>query len=366
MSGGWERLRGSRSRTTRDSSFHTPAPSRTVTLGRVQPQAPGHRTIYCNDRDANLPVRFKGNSISTTKYNFFTFVPKGLFEQFRRVANCYFLLISILSMTPISPVNPVTNVVPLSLVLLVSLIKEAFEDWKRFQNDMVINNSLIDVLQDDKWVAVPWKKLQVGDIVRVKKDGFFPADLLFLASTNADGVCYTETANLDGETNLKIRKALERTWDYLTPDKAAEFKGEMQCEQPNNSLYTFTGNLIFQKQTLPLTPNQILLRGCSLRNTEYIVGAVIFTGHETKVMMNSMNVPSKRSTLERKLDKLILALFATLFIMCLIGAIGSGIFINRKYYYLRLDKAVAAEFNPGNRFVVIDLASVMLFFFAFP
>ncbi|KAJ6430442.1 hypothetical protein OIU84_021773 [Salix udensis] len=165
----------------------------------------------------------------------------------RRVANCYFLMISILSMTPISPVNPVTNVVPLTLVLLVSLIKEAFEDWKRFQNDMVVNNTLIDVLQDEKWVAVPWKKLQVGDIVRVKQDGFFPADLLFLASTNADGVCYIETANLDGETNLKIRKALERTWDYLTPEKAAEFKGEVQCEQPNNSLYTFTGNLIFQK-----------------------------------------------------------------------------------------------------------------------
>ncbi|XP_011034150.1 PREDICTED: phospholipid-transporting ATPase 3 [Populus euphratica] len=355
MSGGLERVRGSRSRPSRDSGSGLTMPSRTATLGRVQPQAPGHRTIYCNDRDANLPVRFKGNSISTTKYNIFTFFPKGLFEQFRRVANCYFLMISILSMTPISPVNPVTNVVPLTMVLLVSLIKEAFEDWKRFQNDMVINNTLIDVLQDEKWVAVPWKKLQVGDIIRVKQDGFFPADLLFLASTNADGVCYVETANLDGETNLKIRKALERTWDYLTPEKAAEFKGEVQCEQPNNSLYTFTGNLMFQKQTLPLSPNQILLRGCSLRNTEYIVGAVVFTGHETKVMMNSMNVPSKRSTLERKLDKLILALFGTLFIMCLIGAIGSGIFINRKYYYLGLDKGVAAEFNPSNRFVVAAL-----------
>ncbi|KAF9677908.1 hypothetical protein SADUNF_Sadunf08G0156800 [Salix dunnii] len=74
-----------------------------------------------------------------------------------------------------------------------------------------------------------------------------------------------------------------------------------------------------------------------------------------EVMMNSMNVPSKRSTLERKLDKLILALFGTLFMMCLIGAIGSGIFINQKYYYLGLDKGVAAEFNPSNRFVVAAL-----------
>ncbi|URE19406.1 ATPase, class [Musa troglodytarum] len=269
-------------------------------------------------------------------------------------------MISILSTTPISPVSPVTNVVPLSLVLLVSLVKEAFEDWKRFQNDTAINSTPVDVLQGQRWESISWRKLQVGDIVRVKQDGFFPADLLFLASTNADGVCYIETANLDGETNLKIRKALERTWDYSLPEKAAEFKGEIQCEQPNNSLYTFTGNLVIESQTLPLSPNQILLRGCSLRNTEYVVGAVIFTGHETKVMMNSMSVPSKRSTLERKLDKLILTLFGGLFLMCLIGAIGSGIFINRKYYYLGLFGDVEDQFNPNNRFVVAILTMFTL------
>ncbi|XP_043724477.1 phospholipid-transporting ATPase 3-like isoform X1 [Telopea speciosissima] len=359
---GWDRIRSSRSQIrglggfTRLSNMNEHQPSsRTVRLGRIQPQAPGHRTIYCNDRDANLIVRFKENSVSTTKYSILTFLPKGLFEQFRRVANLYFLMISILSTTPMSPVNPITNVVPLSLVLFVSLIKEAFEDWKRLLNDRVINSSPIDVLQGQRWESIPWKKLQVGDIVRVNQDGFFPADLLFLASSNQDGVCYIETANLDGETNLKIRKALEKTWDYLTPEKASEFKGEIQCEQPNNSLYTFTGNLIVQNQTLPLSPNQLLLRGCSLRNTEYIVGAVIFTGHETKVMMNAMNVPSKRSTLERKLDKLILALFGTLFCMCIISSIGSGVFINRKYYYLGLDEGVESQFNPNNRFLVAVL-----------
>ncbi|RZB99427.1 Phospholipid-transporting ATPase 3 isoform B [Glycine soja] len=324
---GWDGIQSSFS--SRSSStlgqHQQQSPSQTVRLGRVQPQAPTHRTIFCNDREANIPIRFKGNSISTTKYNFFTFLPKGLFEQFRRVANLYFLTISILSTTPISPVSPITNVLPLSLVLLVSLIKEAFEDW-------------------------------------VKQDAFFPADLLFLASTNADGVCYIETANLDGETNLKIRKALEKTWDYVTPEKASEFKGEIECEQPNNSLYTFTGNLITQKQTLPLSPNQILLRGCSLRNTEYIVGVVIFTGQETKVMMNTMNVPSKRSTLERKLDKLILTLFATLFVMCFIGAVGSAIFVNKKYFYLHLDSSEegSAQFNPKNRFLVFLLTMFTL------
>ncbi|XVE84951.1 hypothetical protein DITRI_Ditri17bG0052900 [Diplodiscus trichospermus] len=305
-----------------------------------------------------MPIDTRGILFQLPSTIFLPFYLRGCMN--RRVANLYFLMVSILSATPYSPVHPVTNVVPLSLVLLVSLIKEAFEDWKRFQNDMAINNTLVDVLQDQRWESIPWKKLQVGDIIRVKQDGYFPADILLLASTNADGVCYIETANLDGETNLKIRKALERTWDYVTPEKACEFKGEVQCEQPNNSLYTFTGNLVMDNQTLPLSPNQILLRGCSLKNTKFIVGAIIFTGHETKVMMNSMNVPSKRSTLERKLDKLILTLFGTLFSMCLIGAIGSGVFIDRKYFFLGLSGSVEDQFNPNNRFLVALLTMLTL------
>ncbi|KAL2632249.1 hypothetical protein R1flu_016935 [Riccia fluitans] len=316
----------------------------------------GHRTIYCNDHAANVPLKFKHNSISTTKYNFWTFLPKGLFEQFRRVANMYFLMIAILSTTPISPVHPVTNVGPLVLVLAVSLIKEAFEDRKRYMSDRIINSSSIEVLSGQYWIKTPWSKLSVGDVVKVHSDQFFPADLLFLASTNADGICYIETSNLDGETNLKIRKALERTWDYIDEEKAVEFKGVIECEQPNNSLYTFTGNLIMGKQTIPITPNQILLRGCSLRNTDAIVGVVVFTGHETKVMMNTMDVPSKRSTLERRLDKLILLLFAILFCLCFIGGIGSAIFVNRKWWYLGLAvPGIEQQYDPGNRFSVAVL-----------
>ncbi|KAK4399758.1 Phospholipid-transporting ATPase 3 [Sesamum angolense] len=289
--------------------------SRSIRLGKVQPQAPGHRTVFCNDREANALARFKGNSVSTTKYDVITFLPKGLFEQFRRVANLYFLMISILSCTPVSPVSPVTNVLPLALVLLVSLIKEAWEDWKRFQNDMAINNSTVEVLQDQKWVFTPWKKLQVGDIVKVKQDGFFPADLLFLASTNPmvsatlrfvlfalirdiyayplEEVAHNLTANLDGETNLKIRKALEKTWDYVAPRKFLN----------------------------------------------------------SKVMMNSMKIPSKRSTLEKKLDKLILTLFTVSFLHVSLGCHWQWDIHKPEVLLLRFDKS-EKQFDPDNRVVV--------------
>ncbi|XP_024380189.1 phospholipid-transporting ATPase 3 isoform X3 [Physcomitrium patens] len=132
--------------------------------------------------------------------------------------------------------------------------------------------------------------------------------------------------------------------------------GVIVCEHPNNSLYTFTGNLEISKQTIPITPNQILLRGCSLRNTASIVGAVTFTGHETKVMMNSMDVPSKRSTLELKLDMLILLLFGILFSICFIGAIGSGVFISTEYWYLGLIlPGIEGQYDPGNKFLVVIL-----------
>ncbi|KAL5976712.1 Phospholipid-transporting ATPase 3 [Asimina triloba] len=260
--GGWEKVKrslpnvgGSRGRY--EKAHAGDRQSSSVRLGHVQPQAPSNRTIHCNGSEVNALARFKagGKFVLSHDLNF---------------------------------INDTNEVIVGEIVLFASLVKEAFEDWKRMNNDQVINGSPIDVLRGHEWENIPWKKLQVGDLVRVKQDGFFPADLLFLASSNPDGVCYIETANLDGETNLKIRKALEKTWDYLFPEKAAEFQGKIECEQPNNSLYTFTGNLIINEQTLPLSPNQVLLRGCSLRNTEYIVGAVVYTGHETKVTILSM------------------------------------------------------------------------------
>ncbi|CAI5977694.1 unnamed protein product [Closterium sp. NIES-65] len=319
-----------------------------------------HRTVNVNDPRSHAHQQYKNNAVSTTKYSFLTFLPKGLFEQFRRVANLYFLLIAILSTTPVSPVNPITNVLPLVLVLMVSLIKEAFEDRKRYNSDKVINSSITECLRGNQWIQTPWSAVRVGDILRVKSDQYFPADLLCLATTNGDGICYIETSNLDGETNLKIRKALERTWEYITADAAADLRAMVECEQPNNSLYTFTGNLVIGKQTLPISPNQMLLRGCSLRNTEWIVGAVIFTGHETKVMMNAMDVPSKRSTLERRMDLVILILFAILFTMCLIGAIASAMFLDYNEWYLQLTDS-QPQYDPSNPWAVGSLTFLTLF-----
>ncbi|KAK9829125.1 hypothetical protein WJX72_004020 [[Myrmecia] bisecta] len=296
-----------------------------------------------------------GNYVSTTKYNPFTYFPKALYEQFRRVANVYFTAVAALSTTSLSPVAPVTTFTPLVLVLGVSMGKEALEDLRRYQADVEVNKRAMEVYDpaSKAFVTRQWRDIKVGEVVRIKKDTFFPADLLLLSSTNPDGICYIETINLDGESNLKIKKALDQT-KSLDEQSLGNFSGELHCEQPNASLYTFTGNLklgapfVEAPVTLPLSPASILLRGSSLRNTESAIGVVVFAGHETKVMKNATLPPSKRSRIEKDMDVLIFFMFGLLAAMCIIGAITFAIWTKRlsvNMWYLRPD-TTKPEFDP--------------------
>ena len=90
------------------------------------------------------------------------FVPKALYEQFRRVANVYFLIIAALSATPFSPVSPVTNIFPLVFVLSVSLVKEAFEDYRRYVKDREINQDYAEVIREGYFQVVEWGEVRVG------------------------------------------------------------------------------------------------------------------------------------------------------------------------------------------------------------
>ncbi|KAG8643295.1 probable phospholipid-transporting ATPase 4 [Manihot esculenta] len=292
-------------------------------------EGPGYsRIVHCNQprMHRKKPLKYCSNYISTTKYNIVTFVPKALFEQFRRVANIYFLLAAILSLTPVAPFSAVSMIFPLAFVVGISMVKEALEDWRRFMQDMKVNTRKASVhVADGVFGYKPWQKIQVGDVVKVEKDQFFPADLLLLSSSYEDGICYVETMNLDGETNLKPKRALEATLPLDDDEAFKDFTGTIKCEDPNPSLYTFIGNLEYDRQVYPLDPNQVLLRDSKLRNTTFVYGVVIFTGFDSKVMQNSTKSPSKRSRIERKMDKIIYILFSLLLLISLISSIGFAV-----------------------------------------
>lgn len=189
-----------------------------------------------------------------------------------------------------------------------------------------MNNRKVKVRKHDGTFGyTEWKNLKVGDVVKVGKDEFFPGDLLLLSSSYEDAVCYVETMNLDGETNLKLKQALEVTSSLHEDSNFHDFKAVVKCEDPNVNLYSFVGTLEFEEQQYPLSPQQLLLRDSKLRNTDYIYGVVIFTGHDTKVIQNSTDPPSKRSKLEKKMDKIIYFLFSLLFLMAFVGSVFFGI-----------------------------------------
>ena len=317
-------------------------------------QGPGYsRIVHCNNPEVHHkpPLSYASNYISTTKYNFITFLPKALFEQFRRVANMYFLLTAVLTFTKVSPNEPLATVAPLALVVGLSMAKEALEDWKRFRQDVKVNSRGVSVHSGEgSFVDTSWKDVRVGDIVKVEKDDFFPADLLLLSSSYEDGICYVETMNLDGETNLKVKRSLEVTMTLEDDNAFKDFTATIKCESPNSSLYTFVGNFEYEQQVYALDPSQILLRDSKLRNTSYIYGTVIFTGHESKVMQNATDVPSKRSTIEKKMDIIIYILFALLVFISLISSIGFSVMLSRNgpdSWYLE-PKATSAIFDPSN------------------
>ncbi|XP_057542625.1 putative phospholipid-transporting ATPase 9 [Amaranthus tricolor] len=286
------------------------------------------RVVYCNESNSfDSSIRnYPDNYVRTTKYTLATFIPKSLFEQFRRVANFFFLVTGILSFTSLAPYSAVSAIVPLIFVIGVSMLKEAIEDWRRKKQDIEVNNRKVKMHNGNgEFKQSEWRHLKVGDIVKVEKDEFFPADILLLSSSYEDAVCYVETMNLDGETNLKMKQALEVTASLLEDSSFKDFRATIRCEDPNANLYSFVGSMDYEEQQHPLSPQQLLLRDSKLRNTDYIYGVVVFTGHDTKVMQNATEPPSKRSRVEKKMDQIIYFLFFMMFLMSFVGSVVFGV-----------------------------------------
>lgn len=181
-----------------------------------------------------------------------------------------------------------------------------------------------------------WKNLRVGDFVRIHNDDELPADIIILSTSDPEGACYIETKNLDGETNLKFRTALQcgRTIKHARDCERAEFW--IDSETPHPNLYKYNGAIRWRQRlpddphgepeemTEPISIDNLLLRGCTLRNTEWALGVVVFTGHDTKIMMNAGVTPSKRARIARELNFSVICNFVVLFIMCIVSGLVNG------------------------------------------
>ncbi|KAF8973169.1 calcium transporting ATPase [Flammula alnicola] len=302
----------------------------------------GERVIALNNSVAN--AEFCSNFVSTSKYNLVTFLPKFLYEQFSKYANLFFLFTACIQQIPgVSPTEPYTTIVPLAVVLMASAFKETQEDLKRHQSDTELNARKAKVLTaQSTFIEKKWKDIQVGDVVRLENNDFIPADMLLMTSSEPEGLCYIETSNLDGETNLKIKQASTHTAPLTNPSLINSLHGSLRSEQPNNSLYTYEGTLDLISdggvpRQVPLGPDQVLLRGAQLRNTQWVYGLTVFTGHETKLMRNATAAPVKRTAVERQVNAHIVFLFILLLALSLGSTVGSSIrswFFSSAQWYL--------------------------------
>ncbi|KVI08553.1 Cation-transporting P-type ATPase [Cynara cardunculus var. scolymus] len=287
------------------------------------------RLVYINDPlKTNEKVEFSGNSIRTSKYSVLTFLPRNLFEQFHRVAYVYFLVIAILNQLPqLAVFGRFASILPLTMVLLVTAIKDAYEDWRRHRSDWIENNRLSSVLVNGNYEQKKSKDIQVGEIIKFSANETIPCDIVLLSTSDPTGVAYIQTINLDGESNLKTRYAKQETVSRIHENE--KINGVIKCEKPNRNIYGFLAYMEIDQKRVSLGPSNIVLRGCVLKNTSWAVGVVVYTGMETKVMLNNSGAQSKRSLLEARMNREIIFLSLFLVGLCTVVSICAGVWLRR-------------------------------------
>lgn len=329
-----------------------------------------YRYVYLNSPEENAALEYCSNTVVTSRFTIYNFIPKLLFYEFSKLANAYFLMISVMqTVKPISNTGGFPASLPaLTIIVLIDMFFACLEDYKRHKADHIANElpCLRYSLEKRAFEESKWHNLRVGDIVKLYNREAVPADLVILAACepepeNPAGICYVETKSLDGETNLKLRQGIEATYTtLLSDDQIADLTGVVICETPNNSIHRFNGSISLKDgKKEAITTNSIVLRGSTLRNTEYIYGLVVNTGPDTKIMMASSNTPMKWSNMERRLNQQILYICALMIVLCLTGAIASSVWNqsnlsrtrDEKAWYL-FDRHATAVKAPVGNFVI--------------
>ncbi|XP_046528268.1 probable phospholipid-transporting ATPase IIB isoform X3 [Equus quagga] len=235
------------------------------------------------------------NSIKNQKYNVFTFIPGVLYEQFKFFLNLYFLIVSCSQFVPALKIGYLyTYWAPLGFVLAVTIVREAVDEFRRFQRDKEVNSQLYSKLTVRGKVQVKSSDIQVGDLIIVEKNQRIPSDMVFLRTSEKAGSCFIRTDQLDGETDWKLKVAVSCTQRLpaLGEDSDPPVHESLSIE---NTLWAST----------------IVASGT-------VIGVVIYTGKETRSVMNTSNPKNKVGLLDLELNQLTKALFLALVALSLV------------------------------------------------
>jgi phospholipid-translocating ATPase len=336
--------------------------------------------------DERRGTPYISNFIRSSRYTIWDFLPKQLIFQFSKLANFYFLIMGTMQMIPgLSTTGTFTTIAPLCVFVAFSMGKEGWDDYRRYTLDKVENRSEVWVLggvgrvrkhkkakkgdakkgQEDvggergmielesrspqapsgPWAKVQWQDVRVGDIVRLRRDDNVPADMVLLHATGPNGIAYIETMALDGETNLKSKQAcplLAERCSTIEDIQACE--AEIVSEDPNLDLYNYEGRVTVKEETMPLSLNNIVYRGSTLRNTTEAIGVVVNSGEECKIRMNAnKNVRAKAPAMQYIVNRIVI--FLVFFVVALSIGLTGGYYIWRndmeRFAYYLIDATVS-------------------------
>ena len=311
--------------------------------------------------------KYGNNEIKTTKYNFLTLIPKNLFYQFTRASNIYFLIVSILTCLSFSPKEPMSMIGTFVFVLFFTLCKDAIEDLGRYQQDRKNNNRIVCKFEDDDWKEEKCYKLAPGDIIKIKKEEEFSCDSVIIHSSNEGGYLYLDTKNLDGETNLKEKMSLEDLKDIrITNKEIINLRGMIETTVADPNLNEWEGIMAYNEiSEIYCNIKNMVLKGCILKNTNYVYAVVVYAGHHTKIMKNSQNPKPKTSKIIKTMNKLLYSLFGFTILICLLFAVFSVKFIDKyatlyTYIYPEFDKT-----KTSNKIIVLFFKNFLVFFIAY-
>eukprot|EP00347_Sterkiella_histriomuscorum_P010576 403375747 len=235
------------------------------------------------------------------------------------------------------------ELLPLGFIVLVTMLKDIYEDRKRhlFDNEENIRLSEVYDLETKQFKMRRWRDLKVGDVIRVQDGENIAADILLVKSSDKSRVCYIETKNLDGETNLKEKHADKLLSSKISVKRShtiADLKGKITCDDANDRLFQFEGAYYFEKyqKRIPLNSENLVLRGCTLKNTRHIIGIIVYTGHDTKIFRNQQNSKFKMSGIQKGTNRQIVIVVILQICLCLFAS-GYGTIWNTKFFNLQYD-----------------------------
>ena len=294
------------------------------------------------------------NTVCSSRYTLWNFLPRQLFAQFSKLANFYFLCVSILQMIPgLSTTGNYTTIVPLTFFVTISMAKEGYDDLRRYKLDKAENTKYASIARSlqvrsegtltppksIEWIKVKWKNVRVGDVVRLQRDEVAPADIALLHVEGTNSMAYFETMALDGETNLKSKQAPPSlVQNYTSVNEVIACNTRLVVEDPNLDLYNFDGKIVSEKETLPLTNNEIVYRGSILRNTQEAVGLVVYSGEECKIRMNATKNPRiKAPALQTIVNRVVVIIVSFVVALAIFNTIAYQIWVKtteKKAWYL--------------------------------